>query len=1378
MCLRWALPGQMAQAGFYHEPNTTAEDRAMCFTCNVCLVCWEPTDEPWSEHERHSPSCPFLKGEYTQNVPLSVTLATAPACKTTDNVEIIGTTNYPGLTGTASNNGLINIWDITNQLKNEISFYIVICNQNNDDDNENDDEDEDDNNSNTYNNNKNNKKIQFYASKNLSTSYLSRISPNKTTLTTNDYKNNHNNINLTTLSIVGGPKIKIDDIKNNINNCGSTTSLVTQIESTDTSVRPCLICGLTINYNNSTTSSTSSLTSSISTTATTSSTTTTTTATNNNIRKLDNVWSSTTDLAQSSSSSSSSSLVHAMNNVNNATSDSLDIMKVADDNKNNNNNIISHYLIIYDIHHDKTIKKTNKDDKLKNIKSKKTLSGTGTSASSTGGRQESLYQELYMNKLLYEAPVIEDVDAEMVVGTHFDNMLTGTGLTASSSNSLYSTSFVSMNVVPPSSANPYDTLFNPINYEQYPSTSELTSTTINNNHNHNINNNNINNDKKIIDIKDDPIVLQTICIEGHSSLKITHTETTKDGKYFYVVLSSPIDTATITTTTATVATEEIAASTVIVENDAPSLSSSIINTNKMDIDDENSESYLQKSYMYWDQDDGSSVDNKIINNEDDDDNNNNNKNSLLLVYKFDFTDKVPKLISDPIVKRELTYNQTPVQSILLPLQDKNNITDCISNDEPKGQVAIVCRDGIVRIIELKTLKIINEAHGSTDDEKFISAAYCNRLERLCACTINGGLRFFATNEEDDSTEENDDNEDINMMITDSVLSSENIAPSTSTSSVSYQEPIIALRQTLTYNDLKCLYDLTKFDKHSPIYNATVPPCWSEMMQGQRQRRYPQHLHQTEDQHHTRTWRLQNDATTWDEHIFELTLPKNIAGSIGHVDVRFTLHTPCNESPSIQVTLLKQNITGLGHHKSTLTPVDERIQFNINNEQQQHQHHQQHVKNDNPVISEGYQRQNNTEILCGPINLKRCMDLSDTSGCVTLTSPKLFKAKAATLLVHIKALIDPTKDVNTKTRISLLETKPPTSKKLRIDDSGPYIPGAAIERLAASANKKLDYYIGCDWIHEISITVRSVQSTTIQNEKIQRLTMLDSLLFTDNLLSIACFETSDKTLVVQSLSLDILIWITSIRLARLRIGQNNNDVITLQLDTIKCIQERLKNLLRTCILNGGRSIAHKCVKLILICSEGIRNLDDNNYHTFDENVLSVIVSLLPQIIGIQWAGSLRWLSVLITRLLPLDKNHNVAQQCIIILQQIANEMSNRVNPYHLLLATRFGLYNNSFDTELFDIEPPIPPKSTSSPLTYASVVTGEQTTVSSVTGNCLYTQDHIDLRDLLTLPNNPNSELVLPSKLKTLCSTFPMKGLLEVKLFSIFGFFLSINWFFN
>lgn len=85
--------------------------------------------------------------------------------------------------------------------------------------------------------------------------------------------------------------------------------------------------------------------------------------------------------------------------------------------------------------------------------------------------------------------------------------------------------------------------------------------------------------------------------------------------------------------------------------------------------------------------------------------------------------------------------------------------------------------------------------------------------------------------------------------------------------------------------------------------------------------------------------------------------------------------------------------------------------------------------------------------------------------------------------------------------------------------------------------------------------------------------------------------------------------------------------------------------------------------------GLQNLDDSAPYSFDEAVLSVLVNLLPCIISVQWAGSLRWIAVLITKLLPLDRNHQVAQQCIKLIQEIAAEMSKRVNPYHLLLATR-------------------------------------------------------------------------------------------------------------
>lgn len=118
----------MAQAGFYHQPNSSGDDRAMCFTCTVCLVCWELTDEPWSEHERHSPNCPFVIGEYTQNVPLSVTYATSLAIDATYrglNVKVLGNSTIPNLIPTATSDGLISVFDVAGKAKRTHSFYVT-----------------------------------------------------------------------------------------------------------------------------------------------------------------------------------------------------------------------------------------------------------------------------------------------------------------------------------------------------------------------------------------------------------------------------------------------------------------------------------------------------------------------------------------------------------------------------------------------------------------------------------------------------------------------------------------------------------------------------------------------------------------------------------------------------------------------------------------------------------------------------------------------------------------------------------------------------------------------------------------------------------------------------------------------------------------------------------------------------------------------------------------------------------------------------------------------------------------------------------------------------------------------------------------------------
>jgi hypothetical protein len=69
--------------------------------------------------------------------------------------------------------------------------------------------------------------------------------------------------------------------------------------------------------------------------------------------------------------------------------------------------------------------------------------------------------------------------------------------------------------------------------------------------------------------------------------------------------------------------------------------------------------------------------------------------------------------------------------------------------------------------------------------------------------------------------------------------------------------------------------------------------------------------------------------------------------------------------------------------------------------------------------------------------------------------------------------------------------------------------------------------------------------------------------------------------------------------------------------------------------------------------------------------------------------------------------------------------------------RFGLYSTPFEPELFDIEPPVPAKFSSVPITYATVVSGETGGNAMVTGPGVtagtagfgLTSD-LDLRELL------------------------------------------------
>ncbi|XP_031421643.1 baculoviral IAP repeat-containing protein 5b isoform X2 [Clupea harengus] len=53
-------PEQMAKAGFVHCPSENEPDVACCFFCLRELEGWEPQDDPWAEHIKRTPNCPFL----------------------------------------------------------------------------------------------------------------------------------------------------------------------------------------------------------------------------------------------------------------------------------------------------------------------------------------------------------------------------------------------------------------------------------------------------------------------------------------------------------------------------------------------------------------------------------------------------------------------------------------------------------------------------------------------------------------------------------------------------------------------------------------------------------------------------------------------------------------------------------------------------------------------------------------------------------------------------------------------------------------------------------------------------------------------------------------------------------------------------------------------------------------------------------------------------------------------------------------------------------------------------------------------------------------------------------------------------------------------
>uniref|UniRef100_A0A1Q3FEM5 Dual E2 ubiquitin-conjugating enzyme/E3 ubiquitin-protein ligase BIRC6 n=1 Tax=Culex tarsalis TaxID=7177 RepID=A0A1Q3FEM5_CULTA len=1157
MDYKWVLPDQMAQAGFYHFPGDNGnDDRAMCFTCNVCLVCWEKTDEPWSEHERHSPECPFVKGEFTQNVPLSVTYATSPAVDVGgEGFSIISAGVRGNVFCTGRPAADVTVWNVERQLTKVHDFQV-------------------------------------------------KLHPDILTTTTISSNATVNGIELTALAtyaVASGAAVKPKV---------ATLSLKPKMLGTK------IVCGVRVNSTDPEADS----------------------ADDTLLLIVYNIEDAVPEDQQQQQQSAPSKQVPSATNLPPAKKSSLstidekyedDFIKFLSDNTDSQLLESIDKLIHLDV-----LKK--EDDQLKQQLNQQLNQQLGAKLDE---HLSKLIEASKAEKLCVEEDdaAVDDTPAEsQLVSIKLTDSLTDS-LHVNSSNTNVSTALATATAAATSGC---DISCIPLQYIELP-----------------------------------------LFVEAHEHYRIGEIIPSSDNRHLLVVL-------------------------------------------RLKEKEESGERKPQES-------------NKLADDEIPEQIEHGTDGCKTILFLFYLNEDGLVKADDPLIKW-LADGESPLEIVMLPRFDSSG--RCFGGpDAESGIFVMTCDDGKLRIVSLKTLAIISEA-SVKDDDRFVSATYCKSLERLCGCTAKGCLHFYSFYDLDaDSSDERDDDvvvgSTINTKLTTSTPSPATPAnllkydatPSTSSSpaqvpnppTADNQDPLLAYKPDLSLATLRVLYSLTLFSEMLTPYSAEVPGCWSELEQAQKQRRHPQHLRPGDDTHLTKTWRLHNDATTWDEHLIELNLPKCTNSSLGHIDFRFSLYQPCANPPAIQVTLLKQKSIGLGSRRKTqsINRVDESINFNIGAGD---------GKNmiENPVLSEEYLQARNAEILVGPIELASCMDLSEQAGSVTLTSPKLLKSKGRNYLLHIKTMTDLTKDGQAKTR-------------------------------------------GCDWLNEISITVRSTRQVyKIENERAQRLAMLDSNLLLENLLKLL-YSDEESLQMQQNLVFDILIWIVSIRMVRYRYPKNpfakkvipqaeikdaaTADINGQQSECIQIIERHLEQAIRHCIVLGNRSIAHKCVKFISVALEGAQNMIDKDVcNAFEKSLKQAIITCLPEIINSSHAGALRWFTLLISGASTCDSHGPISERCIALLKDVASEMRQRVNPYAALLRTRFGLYGSPFEAEIFDSQPLL---AKGANVTYASCSITK--TTGTGTGN-----QSIDLRSVCIADGSELKFLPLQLRRRGIGNHF--KGLLEVE----------------
>ncbi|CAH2249472.1 baculoviral IAP repeat-containing 6 isoform X1 [Pelobates cultripes] len=1223
---RWAQPDPMAQAGFYHQPASSGDDRAMCFTCSVCLVCWEPTDEPWSEHERHSPNCPFVKGEHTQNVPLSVTLATCPAqfpaTDGTDRISCFGVGNCPHLLAAATKRGKICVWDVSKLMKVHLKFEVnaydpavvqllVIAGDSGaavearrptlawledssscsdipklegDSDDLLDDSDSEE-----------------------------RSRSDSVTGHPSQKESLEMSLDITALSILQQPeKLQweivanvLEDTVKDLEELGANPSLV-GCKSEKTKEKhseqhnipfPCLLTGGLLTYKSPTSSPTSS----------------------NCRRSLD---------ALNRTPGESSSEQGSTDNESGTNSDL-------------NSTLVKRtmpVLLIYSIK--ESDEKAGKLFSQMNNLMSKSLHDDGFTVPQIIEMELDNQEQL----LLQDPPV-----------TYIQQFAEATASLASPDSDKWTA------MVPKPG-----TL---VQCMKLPKFAEE----------------------------------ENLCVDSIIPCA--------DGVHLLVGLQKcPADSLS-------------AINQVEALNNLNKLNSALCSRRKGE-----AESSLAAvngtSINVIPCESSTSVHDPLIIPPDQ----RRVSGGYLVIYKINYTTRIVTLEEEPVKILHIKDPQDAVTSLILlqpdvldnrdddceePTEEAHLIPKNVNGKEKKsdllslGHLVVTTQGGFVKILDLSTFEVMAKVdppkrEGTEEVDPFVSVVYCSGTDRLCACTKGGELHFLQIGGACDDLDETD------ILVDGSLTKSveqfvEGIKPMSNPSSPGLTGVDLLVEQDFSLEILTCLVELTRFETFIPRFSATVPPCWVEVQQEQQQRRHPQHLHQQhhgDAAQHTRTWKLQNDSNSWDEHVFELVLPK--ACMVGHVDFKFLLNSNITNIPQIQVTLLKNKAPGLA--KVNETPIDRHISFPLSpafNVETQ--------RNGKPAFVDLSEEMQNMEvedsqcprlcpfledhkedILCGPVWLASGLDLSGHAGMLTLTSPKLVKGMAGgkyrSFLIHVKAVNDRGSEElcngGTRPVLRIPSLKPQSAKGHSLASLlAKVVPGkdkTASKIDTSNSSRKIDNLRGCDFLQEVSVTIRRFKKTCIPKERVQRCAMLQFSEFHEKLLNTLCKKTDDglATEHAQSLALDILCWLAGVHSngpGSLREGKES-----LLSKTRKC----LSDIVRACFFEAGRSIAHKCSRFLALCISNGKC--DPSQQGFGYVLLKALLENITYLPSAATGGSVYWYFVLLNYVKDEDLA-GCSTACASLLTAVSRQLQDRLTPMEALLQTRYGLYSSPFDPVLFDLE---------------------------------------------------------------------------------------------